>query len=151
MRLKKDGYINRFYMWSYEAEDYDLPHSLCPYFWWLVFAVIAFIPALPGYLVALFCQGVFEKSWSAEPLEMRTKLALTFAACVVGLVLFLLGDGFYNWPWIMSTIFAVIGINVAAFYFKSQTIKDVVSEAFDVVEGKAKATKDRYCPRIEWQ
>jgi hypothetical protein len=44
----------KVYRSAYGASEYELPRTICPYFWKSVFAWLMLIPAFPGHLINIF-------------------------------------------------------------------------------------------------
>ncbi len=148
MNLKTDGYLARFYMWSYDESAWELPTNLCPFFWKLVWAAVSFFPTLLGTLAI----GIFHYYFEGHGFDTEAEMVdrwLATAGVVLGLGLLLaVGAGVYTAPFTM--LFGTLGICIAIgviILLNRKAGREVVSVAKEFV----KAKKSRFCPSITWE
>lgn len=58
MKLQKNAFYTKFYLWVYGLEEDDLPKSLCPFFWMsllgLLIAPFRFVTTAPAIVIDVF-------------------------------------------------------------------------------------------------
>ena len=163
MKANKNSLHARLYKFTYTSE---LPKSLCPYFWKLVFGIIVFIPNFIIQLPSLI-MNFFQKDVSNDAKDNR----------IAGVVLYMLTialcyyiAGTFNWVkamldcysynqvyanvgWLVNT--AIGGILIGWFIgklkenYKSKRYNKPIKDS--IIKEFIKAKMDNYCPKIDWE
>lgn len=121
LKLNRKGKLARFYLL---IGDRDLPDDLCMFWWGLVWRAVKSVVAVA---IILWMIGMF------------------------GYALFIMARAGWQHPRLAGVIavgLAVVGLAIwkrRAFRF------EFVDEVAEVVQAKVLATKQRFCPRIDWQ
>lgn len=121
MRLNKNGKLARFYMLFDGAH---LPNDLCTFWWGLVWRVAK---VTLGAVIVLWLVGMF--GWAVFIISRAGWRHPGIAGLVIGLA-------------------AIIGLMI----WKRRSLQfEVVREVKMVVGTRVSATKQRFCPQIDWQ
>lgn len=137
---------------TYGKEDYELPKSICDYFWLLLLAIIIAIPSYIGHIHNAFSKNKFP-AWIFSVVTLFSFL-LPFGiydeqAETFGLFkLHFIGLGF-----ILGIIVAlcILGLIAAGFDYlinkyrnKTENVKNPLVEGFN-------SFKEKYCKKINWK
>lgn len=160
LKFSRNSWHAWIYQSAYNKFYYNLPTTICSYWWKLLFAIILFIPSWPGHLL----------NWIDQKYDRYTDTKANLWAFHVLLSLFFAlipahyywHDKFpkwYNmWGWyvigfILSIIAVVICILVAigleTLVDKLESKQSVSTKPSPIIEG-FKAFKNKYCSKINW-
>jgi hypothetical protein len=160
-KLRKDSWHSWLYQRMYAK--YDLPVSLCNYFWPVLFALPLFIIFLPSILM-----DVIGKYWTKNKTGMFVLDGLInrlFSSIWFYFMGFLLINYIRVWidhPGLLGVIHAsvlfLVILCIAIYRSRNKisrkmqrTYYSVVgSDAVTMVKAQTVATKDKICPKIEW-
>jgi hypothetical protein len=150
MKLKKEGFLTRFYKWSYGLNDAVLPTNFCEFFWSLVFAIAVSPLTILSLPLQLLIPGLKENTdWS-----MKARICAPLAIIVCVTLLTFLGITVFNNPGTSLMIVGVLvlfGLLLALLVWKSDSLSELQKETNQVIEEKYKSVKENYCPKIEWK
>lgn len=170
MILDKNSITARLYRWFYATNE--MPKSLCPYAWRLLFMWIAIIPF---YLVTLPSR-IFDDSKDTSPVKrvMVSVLIFTILYVVFSMLFFLIMAIFFNNTSISEFMFVTSSIGFFGWFtlvviglvklvdYISDKISDInynikhkktrtKSKTPSVTVEFIKAIYNKYCPKIDWE
>lgn len=180
MKLNSNSLNAKLYCWFYgKHKEYDLPKSLCPYFWKLALAWLLLVP------YAIFCAPfilifeAFDKSYTNGDNKIGERIGISFFMYVFLFSLFALVPGvvalfvtikkgtlFHNMlpGSVMLWLFLILsGIYQGFKYFIKKIRESKEAYTYDeygyrvyapkkanLVVEFFKAKYNRYCPKIDW-
>lgn len=160
MNLNKNGKIAEFYSWSYGLDSvYDLPSSLCPFFWKSLMALLLFPLTWWTYVITFenrkntFSKRVFSGLgfWggatviaglltiiiSSNTLDSFLWNALLVILVLISLLLF-----------IVFVCLGTYGTSVGIEYIKNN---ETYKEVKNIVSERKQGFFENYCPKINWK
>jgi|TARA_B110000259_G_C13754557_1_gene298018 hypothetical protein len=161
LKFNRDGLGAKLVLSSYKSNT--LPSSICPFFWKLVFAIIA----LPFQWI--FVWYTWKKELPKGRLgEKMPMIGGVFFGLLAQVVVALIIKGFYTNPyealnntlWLFGIIVAIIGViaivylivenwyDIKQFFIKN---KDGEDRKVTVVAAYIEARKNKFCPAIDWE
>lgn len=153
MELSRQGKLARLYKWTYTRNEWQLPNSLCPYFWMLLIAVILFPITWVSYpFYACNVVSRFFKSLGCWA---------TFVAAGALLSNVVMGD--YTLILIILTLIGIVAAGIiivsigaliaggTAAACQKVSKSNFVQETKSIISEKSSSFKDSYCPKINWK
>jgi len=150
MTLNNNGYITRFYKWTYGKWDSELPTNFCNYFWATIFALVILpltIWSLPiQYIPFLELEDNDDWAWFGRIGAFVSEA--TIGGLIFGIVCL----------FIFATVAALslfVGIPALIFllyllFRENSKVREITGEFAHLVAEKTSSTKEKYCPRITW-
>lgn len=166
-------WIARLYRWYYDKSKGEMPKSICPYFWQVVWMFITIIP------VNIFCIPIhigylIEDGRLAHPhgeqsvgksigMYILLGFALGILFCVISSIALLFGTSIWGWEVVDSIFFlSILGAFVIwgiAYYFVERRNERRYEREDAEDEEKTpsmlvtwwKANKQKICPPINWK
>lgn len=159
MKAKTNSLHAKLYRFAYSSE---LPSNLCPYFWRLLWALMAFIPTLvirlPIYIFDLFLSTKINTK-DEDRDDVNALGILSYYAFIIVSIYF-----WINYEWIKAMAgcysYSCIGANIAIFVNSVIALIAIIKIA-QAIRGKKehssiivefiKSKYSKYCPKIEWE
>lgn len=151
MNLNYNSFFARLYRRFYD--DYEMPRSLCQYFWMLIFACLMIIPfeiiGLPftTYL-KLFYKGDEShcQSWLRMFISIGLLIFIYFALYPL-LQLFIPFSGI----WKINDMFTCVAFDIILCFFGVGCLINHLNKKGTLLKSYINAKKNKICPKITWK
>lgn len=159
MRLREDSFFAKLVLNSYAS--YELPKSLCPFFWKLVIALVS-LPLTWPILVIDWVGGRPEKSWILSKIILGILTQLVVLA-IIGVAYVKPIETLKVLGFMVVVLVVILG-GVALYTVIKEKIEDwywnykygeygeklADKKTDNVLVSFIKAKKEKVCPRIDW-
>lgn len=161
MELNSNSISAKLYRWFYNRHAYEMPQSLCPYFWQLLLMYVLIVPYVLIALPYLFFNKGKNQSISTGifgPIIIYVLMYIIFSMITLIFGLFV-----HKLP---NTFFWVTTINIGVNTWLIVSVYFVVRLIFSIIDGNGKTLKEekpnllvefvkakynKYCPKITWK
>jgi ABC-type transport system involved in multi-copper enzyme maturation permease subunit len=169
MKLNLDSRIARLYRWYYNINEYmkdiDMPKSLCPYFWKLVWMWLTIIPLTLFTLIFEIVNHFERENWGDKLKKSIIGYALLGVLYVLYLPFTLFWHTYHNgsewitfialgcFIWFIIICCLIIsGISKLYKFIKVLQTPTTTNknEEPNIVAEFIKAKYNKYCPKIDW-
>lgn len=161
MELNHTSFSAKFYRWFYDKQTFEMPSSLCPYFWKLLLAYVFVIPyVLIGFPYILFNKGRNASVSAGVLTTVGLSLFLYLVFVLLSVPYFLIfgintknewstqifASGLVSW----AIILVVSSYQFIRWLFDKDRKRFREKKSNLIVE-ITKAKYNKYCPKITWK
>jgi len=144
MKINTNKITFKYLQWLYGWNEYELPVSLCQYFWKLMWGLIC----LPFSFIPFFLKKKYLDIWQIFPLLLGLILLLGFATY----------DKYFGFTFnlllaiplaslIMTTLLVIVLLII---FFILRTMENLIHPKQYIISEFIKAKKQKICPLIEY-
>ena len=164
MELNKNSNIAKLYRWFYKVDSWNMPKSLCPYFWKLVIMWMLILPVtimyLPVIIGSIFNKFKFHSKDDRGFISFIAYLAIFVGTSILISISIIWNNQIMNkesllglYQLIGLTLLGILIVGFITYYLT--TIKFTSNKPKEkkpsIIKEYIKGRYNKYCPTINWK